>query len=430
MDSHSWRGMTAGADDHRQGEEPPSGLEQTTSPGAYLLSWLFPGPAADDVPETLWIDMYARRSGVAALLDHLGVEKSDTYAPYAFIVLLWAVLSFGFPAIRFVETGAFPVAQTPGILMILPSWLFVVGLIRWLHAEHELVLEREHFPGEDKTFSPPNRQRSRWRSVTRSFLTLVGVRIDGDQTDLTRTVPRRVKRVLLVPGLGLHAAWFFVDPSPMSWLGEVWGPELAALFFFVIVPGVFFVFGVELVSIYIGIHVLLPLSITVSDRINFDDPHLYGGLRPVGALLRNSAASFLVVLSAYVAFETVARGSTPLDAFSQVILFGGIAFGALIFAAPVYWLHRYMRRQKWAKVEQIVAEVRDQNEGGVTFPDIDPTNRETFEFNTQEYIRLDRVERMKEFPVDFSLVLEFLIVLALPYVSSITWEAIRYRFLY
>lgn len=368
--------------------------------------------AGSDLPGGLWIDWYASHTGMYVLLSLLGVEDEATqrrYGPYAFLVVLIGVILVGFPAIRYVQTGTFPITQTPGLLVMLPAWLFIVYVIRGLAKRYEAVTN---------TLPGPVDSGGVEHGYSR-VLTALGVPIANDDAVFEDPIPRSLKRGLLVPGIGLHLTWFIVDPSPMSWLRTIWGPELAWVFFGVVVPFVFFVLGVELVCLYLGVHVFLPATVAARDHIDFTDPHLYGGLRPVGRLLRDSAASMLILLSLYFVFESVSMGSSPFDAFSRIILFGGIGFAVLTFLGPVYWLHHYMRRKKEAKIEEITKEIETEGPEGSRFPDIDPKTDE-FEFYTNEFIRLSRVENMKEFPVDFSLVLEFLFVLALPYLAEVS----------
>lgn len=396
--------MTAGVDEHRGTVDEPDAVTTAEAMGG--------STGNTDVVGDLWIDWYASRTGMYRLLSLLGVEdetRQRRYGPYAFVVVLIFVLGVGFPAVRYVQTGSFPVLESPGLLVMLPAWLFIVYVIRGLAQRYETVTGA--LPEPDDVGDSGGQHY-------RGLLTAVGVPLDGAAT-FQHPVPATLKRFLLVPGVGLHLAWFVLDPSPMSWLRTIWGPELAWVFFGIIVPFVFFVIGVELVSLYLGVHVFLPLTVTARDHIDFTDPHLYGGLRSVGRLLRDSAASMLVLLSLYFVFESVSMGTSPFDAFSRIILFGGIGFAVCTFLGPVYWLHLYMRRKKEAKIEEITDEIEMEGPDGARFPDIDPKTDE-FEFYTNEFIRLNRVENMKEFPIDFSLVVEFIFVLLLPYLAHVS----------
>ncbi|MFB6254212.1 MAG: hypothetical protein ABEI06_06365 [Halobacteriaceae archaeon] len=363
---------------------------------------------------TLWIDRYASVTGFEWLASQIfQPAKAMRYASYLFVVFIWTVITVGFSGILYFQTGILPLFQTPGLFVLLPGWLFVVYLAKAIQRRYYILIE--NLPSKDHV--GPDKER-RYESLLKQF----GISQEYKEEPFREIVPRQIKVLLLIGGLGLYLLWFIVDPSPMQTFIDVYGRRLAQIYFYLVIPGIFYVFGVELISLYIGIHILLPLKVTMTERIDFSDPFLYGGLRPLGKLLRDSSVGFLALLSIYGIFVVVAVGSNPVDPFSQLILFGGITFGFIIFALPVYWIHKYMHHKKRAKIEEICEDIKDAGpeDDPNVFPETSPTAEEEFDKYSHDYIRLNRVENMKEFPVDFSLVLELLFVLLIPYLAHIS----------
>lgn len=366
-------------------------------------------------PNRLWIERYAEASGCTWLAGRLfgdadGGDLARRRGPYLFVLAVWLVVAIGFPTVTFLRRGRFPVLETPGNLFLLPVGLVVVFVILRLRDRHALVVDRLPDPIASGEVEHSCR--------TRRLLGALGW--PAPETAIDEVVPSRTKRGLLVLGLGLHASWFFVDPDPMSHFIAVHGWAISLVFFLLIVPLVSYVIGMELASLYIGALLLLPLKVTVTRRIDFTDPMRFGGLRPLGTLLRDATVSLLVLVALFGVFEVVAAGTDPLDPYSRIILFGGMAFAAAAFFVPVYWLHKFMRTSKEARIAAIIEEVRESGPDDHAFPDTRPIDPTDYDEYTSQFIRLTWVENTREFPVDFSLVLEFVLVLVLPYLAHIS----------
>lgn len=382
-------------------------------------------PSERREPNPLWIERYAELTRLDALADRLvGTDATgdgdddataahrSPYGAYLVVVAAWLVTTAGFGAVQFARDGAVPVLRTPGLLLGVAPWLLVVYVVLGLRGRHASVV--------DGLPAPVDLEGAREARRTRRFLRAAGWDDPTGRAAMEEIVPRRTKLGLLLLGLGLHASWFVLDPSPMSHLTAVYGRAIASVYFLVLVPLFYVVVGVELVSLYVGVLVLLPLKVTATDRIDFTDAKRFGGLRPLGRLLRDATASLLVFLALFAVFETIAVGTDPLDPFSRVVLLGGMAFAAATFLGPVYWLHKFMRHQKEARIDDITDEIRHSGPDDDVFPDTRPVEPSHYDEYTYEYIKLSRVENMREFPVDFSLVLEFAFVLLLPYVAHVS----------
>lgn len=389
--------------------------------------------------QALWIDRVADAVGAEDLAVTLLGERGEGLGPHLILTAVVVADLLIPPALVYAETGAFPILETPAKFAILPIWLYVLTFMQSLRRRYRDVVNelseiddvpperiREHL-GDLETphpDDPPEPRYQRW-------LRRVGLIPEGDPADVyAEIVPGRVKAIVLVAALGVHATWFVVDPSPMSVALAVYGPTVAAVEFFLIVPVVFYTTGAELVSVFLGVHLLLPLKVSSVDRIDFTDQTGFLGLRPLGRLIRYSSLRYVVFLGAYLFFEAIARGTDPFDPFARGIIVGGTVAGALFFLLPAYWLHKFMKRKKEERVDLVtdLIAASGPDEDDDIFPNTmlwmgekyDGYGNEDYHQYTHLHIHLTRIERAKEFPVDVALALEFLFVLLLPYLAHVS----------
>lgn len=353
----------------------------------------------------LWFDWYVDRLRLGGVSErYLGSKKRGVYLV---AVLAWLVPAVGFPAVQFLRDGTFPIGRTPGLSIALVGVLFGLFAARWLREHYHSVVS--DLPAAAEPFPWVH-----WWPATAAVERLRSSSLADDVP--TAPVPTWVRRSALVLALGLHGLWFVVDPNPMAQFTAVYGRPMALVFFLVFVPAVYSVLGAELLSLYVGIHFLLPLRIIAGDRLDFSDELQFGKLRPVGRLVRNSAATMLLLLAVFTVAEAIGVQTSPVDPFSRILLFGGIVFGALSFCLPVFVLHEFMHGMKAAKLAQL----RDRGSGPAVLLEPPPSTAADLNRYTHEYIRLDRVQSMREWPIDFGIVLEFVMVLLLPYLAELS----------
>lgn len=221
-------------------------------------------------------------------------------------------------------------------------------------------------------------------------------------------------------GAAVYIGWITVDPAPFAPLEPIYGRTITRIKVLGIIPFVNYVLVVELVSMYVGVHLLLPLKITCADLADVEAPRGYLGFRPVGRLLRDSTGGFLILVTLYISIESVAPGTSPFDPFATLVLLGSSLFVGLIFFGPVYWLHHYMRRVKDEYVDWLQAELRATGPDDSVFPHTRPAVRTDYDEYTHKHIQLTRVENLREFPVETHLVVELLFVVLLPYVAHVS----------
>jgi len=194
--------------------------------------------------------------------------------------------------------------------------------------------------------------------VLERLLGVVGVLRSEDPPAFDRIVSDRVIVTVLLLGWGYHAASLLLAPDPLAPLAAVYDPLTVRVKAFVLIPALYYVVVAEVVGTFLCLHLLFPVTICREDRLDFTDPTGFGGLRPVGVFLRNTAALYLLLLSAYLAFEAVGFGTSPTDRFSLVVLLGGTVLGVVLFSTPVYLLYRHMSRHKARKIEAVAEEIR------------------------------------------------------------------------
>ena len=159
-------------------------------------------------------------------------------------------------------------------------------------------------------------------------------------------------------------------------------------------------------------------------RFDFDDERRYGGLRPLGELLRDGTAAAAIVLAGWVILEEIGPGTSPFDPFSGLLLAGGTLGLLLLFVVPVTWLHRYMRDRKAEKLAQIRREIERYGPDDRSLTETRAVYAKDYDVLNHQFVRLTLVQNTRVVPVDMSVVGELLIVVALPYVAELTAQPV------
>lgn len=335
---------------------------------------------------------------------------------YGSVLLLGAAAAFDVfvLSLRYDAGAGVYRVDNPGAIALLLGWPIVVLVMIDIRGKYSDRIDElpEPDPEIDLEVARP---KSRVRRVLHRLRLL-----SNEDVEFHSIAPTGLKIALGVLALLVHFAWVFTDPPTQRPLAGIAQLQWSVKFYFYI-PLTYYVAGTEFLSMFLGVHLLMPFRIQESGRIDFTDPHRFGGLREIGLLLRRSAALYLGLAILFVIFVALPGGVNPLDRFPLAIVLGGTTLGALLFFAPVYWLHRHMRALKETKIEIIANRMeKDIDPENEFFPDIDFESVENVSAYMHEYIALTRVEGMREYPVDISIIQEFLFVLALPYVAHVS----------
>lgn len=380
------------------------------------------GPASVDRPE-LWIETLSRISGADRIADDY--LNRPELGPYLFVFLVGVSYLYGVSVLGYLVTGTLRFVADPATNLIVPAMLVITVSLRRLDGTAAAVIgelpDRDPDVERVRSDDPVGFERSGFYDAVDRFVSRSGLAPDLGTADPVRLVPFPVKVGVLVLALVYHAAWLLSKPPSYYALVDLIGPY-SAVGFYLVQPFTYLLFA-ELVSLVIGIHVLLPFAISIDRRIDFTDIHDFGGLRPVGRLLKTSAVYLLVLLSVYVVFLAFAIGPDIGDARHLSILIGSSGVILLLFFAPVFWLHMHMRRMRAAKLEAIGGEFAAAGGDDRLPPDVPAADEDVTEYN-RAYLKLVRVRDTREYPLDIGIIEELLIVLALPFLIQLSATAV------
>lgn len=180
--------------------------------------------------------------------------------------------------------------------------------------------------------------------------------------------------------------------------------------FLLIIPfGYAPIFAVFL-STYIGVEVLLPRRIAASDiGLYYHDPEKLGGMRPIGELVK---LAYYILIVGLILYAVALYGPYLLrDYLSWAVAPGRVAnvlftgvwivtLGTMVYG--LHTLHRFMRRQKREKIQQLDAVAREYVE--------EPWDIERFELPEESQdryedlrARMELVSATKEYPATFTM---------------------------
>jgi len=180
--------------------------------------------------------------------------------------------------------------------------------------------------------------------------------------------------------------------------------------FLVIIPfGYAPIFAVFL-STYIGVEILLPRRIAASDiGLYYHDPENLGGMRPIGELVK---LAYYILIVGLILYAIALYGPYLLRDYlswavapGQIanILFTGVwivTLGTMVYG--LHTLHRFMRRQKREKINQLDAAAREIVD--------EPWDIEQFELPDESQdryddlrARMELVSATKEYPATFTM---------------------------
>lgn len=378
------------------------------------------GSAKDTPDEQLWIEQIAETARFDRVAETIfGDRRFGVYLLVASLIVFDLVVVGYF---AYLETGFFVLTENPIGLLLLPGWLFAVWAARRLKHKYHTVVDA--LPAPDPVVAGERTGDSR----ADRLLKAVGVPYDQDgisETAFDRTIPVRLRIAVFVGALIYHVSWvaysYTFAPANFAFMLENWGLEILILRQGLLIPFGYYLIAAELVSMLLAVHVVLPIEVQASARIDFQDPLGYAGLRPVGNLIKWSTVYYAVGLTAYATFFTFSVGVRNTTLATTMTLVGtGLAL--VLFVAPVYYLHRYMKAAIETKIEDIADTVRSvgPSDDDRMFPDTTVENPDHADVYTHEFIRLQKVEATAEYPIDVAILQETVLILVLPYLAHVS----------
>lgn len=366
-----------------------------------------------------WVERVALATGLETVGERLwqlvGTNTDNqeaNYGPYLLVTVLVSLDIFVLPAIGYLQTGRYLTLANPAELVILPAWLLVTWSILRLRRLYWRTVETLPDPDPDiSSVSETSRQR---------IQPIIGRVFPSEQGEAFETVfPRRQKIGLLVLGWGYHVGWILTDPTAGSYVVATAGELVAVLKFGVIIPLFYYPIGVEFLTMFLAIHLLLPYRICNQGLIDFEDMYGYGGLRSVGNLSRSSTVHFFGLLSLYAAFLTLTRGVSTAEIAHQAFIIAGTLAGVVLFFVPILWVGFHMQSLKYAKIKAIVDKTKMLGPDDHTFPETEVASPTDAIRYTHEHTRLSVVREMKDYPIDVFALRDFCYALPIPFAVNI-----------
>lgn len=249
-------------------------------------------------------------------------------------------------------------------------------------------------------------------------------------TDWPETpAPTRIRRGLYACGLVLHATYLF-PLGNLSTVLEIYGQVSGTFSFFLVIPFIYYPILAEFVAVVINVSAVLPSRIRRDRRLHFEDPHGYAGLREVGQLIETTGRRYAAGVVIYMLLTLGRASRMNALAGDGVVIYvdllyvvAGTVGGLVLFCYPLVALHSLMSLCKERHLERIADRVGEIDGSGRFFPEVDAGELETKVTYMQEYINMNVVRDVHEYPVNgwqvTNVLTGFLIPYALEYALSV-----------
>lgn len=360
--------------------------------------------------EPLWIELLSSKAGLTRI--------SERYAPLFLLGAVWGVDNL-FSVISSAKPFSGVAVALP--LLELAGLLFVASTAVKLADEYASAADEVsgHVPVPEVDQGKVSLVEQLLRRIDAAWLWAVG-EPKGDWSQ--QPAPSRLRWGLFACGLALHATYLFGLDNAARAIAT-YGPVYGRFSFFVIIPFVYYPILAEFVAVVVNISVVLPSRIRKERLLHFEDPLGYAGLRKVGELVETTGRRYAAGLVLYTLL-TIGRGYR-MDALAGnesvvyvdvLYLVVGTLVGLALFSYPLVALHSFMTIQKENQLQEIAKRVGEVNGDGRFFPEVKPQELETKVTYMQEFINMNVVRDMHEYPVKRWQVTNVLTGFVLPYV--------------
>lgn len=238
--------------------------------------------------------------------------------------------------------------------------------------------------------------------------------------------PPRVRAVLLMAALGLHAVYLFVLGN-VSDVFATHGVVLGFLDFFVLVPFVYYPLVAEFVAVLVNVFVVLPSRVRFDRLLDPEDPVGFWGMRPLGRLVKTATLFYVAgtVLYTLRMLPYLVFGELDPTARALDLLYVGVAVvvGVVFFLYPVLSIGRMIALSKEEMLLEIADRVERTGDDVDVFPRTSTEEPEVAASYMQEYINMKTVKEAHDYPVNSRQVLSvfsaFVLPIVLNYVSAL-----------
>lgn len=192
-----------------------------------------------------------------------------------------------------------------------------------------------------------------------------------------------------------------------------------AVRFLIAAPLAYLPVVIDVGTMFLGVHFLLPLRIAAADlKLFFYDPRNMGGFAPIGQLLKRSYYVYTGGLLAYFAFiyipiifSGVIESSYETGLLTAVFFTLAWLAGVVSIGYSMWTVHRLMAEKKEARLR----ELEDDLLGAIDNPYRIRESQVADEGELDEVTRrLEHVRNMKEYPTTFAMWSQILVSVLLP----------------
>lgn len=375
----------------------------------------------------LWSERVASLLGFDHIADWMG---KPTWGPYLLIATIYFIDVPILSTIRYLQTGYHPYLANPASGLIILLAVYAIWATRSLRNRYETTVSELISLDGQISGEAIGDDGAGLSVIGRTILRLgtSGVATD-ERSPLGTLVTPPLKVFAVLAAWGLFVGWILLNPSIQRIILVDEGLLIGGIKYGILIPIVYLTLAAEFFVSYLGIIVLLPLRIRQIGIVDFQDPLGFGGLRPVGDLIRRASTYYLLGLGGYVSGIGIGRllaqaGYTPpIGAVTVAFIAGGITVGIVSFAYPLIVLHGHLKNAKHAKIDEIATEVErggppdDSN----MFPETAvPASMDEGHEYVHLYIKMRKVENTREYPIDISHLQEFILAALVPFIAHVT----------
>lgn len=225
--------------------------------------------------------------------------------------------------------------------------------------------------------------------------------------------------IMLLSVIWNHASEIVFYPEhigdfTLSYIGIFHFGWLSGIVYSIIWVAIYLPIIVEFVSIFFGI--FLPWifkSKKVFNKIKFSDPHLFGGLEPIGNLFKLTSSIYFGGLTIYLIQAWL--GYWKFGPYSISFFLGGWILGFVLFFIPQISIHNFMKSNK--RRIKIEAMTRIQKESSDEFSFLFPrkfkNNKEAFNY-IYDYLEFSHADKLKVYPFDMRTLRDLMLTAIIP----------------
>lgn len=250
-------------------------------------------------------------------------------------------------------------------------------------------------------------------------------RVEGtrDISSTEFTLPLRPRLGLYVAILAGYYSYILAIIGLPTYL-DILGPVALVTLGVIVYPLGYLPIAVEFLSLFVSVHFVLPKRVAaVRPKPSFLDPRNLGGFYPLGELFKRSYYIYVVCLLLYLCYiygpviapfgiESVPRvGSIEAAYFTGLWVFGLAAIGHSVLT-----IHRIMRREKQAYLQQLEKQLYETVENPF---DISSTNLyENTDIQNLQH-QLNEVRAMSEYPTTTATSTQIVVSVLVPQATQL-----------